>query len=177
MRRWLSLLLLLLPTLAFADTAPIQVRNAWSRAMPAGAVGVVYLTATDTGPPDTLFGVASPIATTASLHESFSDSGVMKMRPVASLPIADGKPITLQPGGYHIMLMGLKQALVAGQSFPLTLNFAKAGSITVNVAVQAMGRDMPAMHPGDMPMPNMPMPNMPMPNTPMPNMPSGGSLK
>ena len=47
--------------------------------------------------------------------------------------------MTLKPGSYHVMLMGLKKPLVAGQSIPLTLTFAKAGNISVTVPVQAMG--------------------------------------
>jgi len=55
------------------------------------------------------------------VHQSIVDGGVMKMRPVASLPIESDKPMTLAPGGYHIMLSGLKQALKQGDSFPITL--------------------------------------------------------
>ena len=51
----------------------------------------------------------------------------MKMRPVGPLPIEPGKPVTLAPGGYHIMLSGLKRSLKQGDSFPITLSFAKAG--------------------------------------------------
>jgi periplasmic copper chaperone A len=143
MRSLLVMLLALLPAVALADPMGIQVEHVWSRAMPAGATGVVYLTVTNQGAPDTLLGVASPVAASATLHESIADHGVMKMRPVASLPVAPGKPITLAPGGYHIMLTGLKHALVAGGSFPVTLTFAKAGAVTVTATVQAPGAAMP----------------------------------
>ena len=116
--------------------------------MPAGATGVVYLTVTNRGAPDTLIGVASPDAASATLHETIDDHDVMRLRTVASLPVAPGKPITLAPGGYHIMLTTLKQALVGGMSFPVTLTFAKAGTITVTATVQAAGATMPGMpHP------------------------------
>lgn len=150
MRSRLIALLILLPTVALADPTGIRVTHAWSRAMPAGATGVVYLTVTNLGAPDSLTGVASPVAASAGLHESFDDHGVMKMRPVASLSVAPGKPVTLAPGGYHIMLMGLKQALVAGTSFPVTLTFAKAGKVTVTATVQALGAAMPMTHHGGM---------------------------
>lgn len=150
MRSWLVASLMLLPTLALADPAGIRVDHAWSRAMPAGATGVVYLTVTAGGAPDTLTGVASPVAAAAGLHRSTDEGGVMKMRPVASLPVLPGKPVTLAPGGYHIMLMGLKQALVAGTSFPVTLTFARAGAVTVAATVAPMGAAMPAMHQGGM---------------------------
>lgn len=150
MRSWLVASLMLLPTLALADQAGIRVEHAWSRAMPAGATGVVYLTVTARGTPDTLTGVASPVAAAAGLHQSTDEAGVIKMRPVASLPLRPGKPLTLAPGGYHIMLTGLKQALVAGASFPVTLTFARAGAVTVVATVEPMGAAMPAMHQGGM---------------------------
>jgi periplasmic copper chaperone A len=150
MRSLLVAMLTLLPVLALADQMAIRVEHAWSRAMPAGTTGVVYLTVTDQGAPDTLTGVASPVAASAELHETIDDHGVMKMRSVASLPVAPGKPLTLAPGGYHIMLMGLKHPLVAGTSFPVTLTFAKAGAVATTATVQAAGAAMPGMDHGSM---------------------------
>ena len=80
----------------------------------------------------------------------------MKMRPVAALPIEPGKPVMLAPGGYHIMLMGLKQALKQGDSFPVTLSFAKAGPLTASVTVEKAGAAMPGTDHGNMS--HMPMP-------------------
>jgi periplasmic copper chaperone A len=156
MRSLFIALLTLLPAVALAGPMGVQVVDVWSRAMPAGGTGVVYLTVTDQGAPDTLTGAASPVAASAELHETIDDNGVMKMRPVASLPVGPGKPIKLAPGGYHIMLVGLKQALVAGTSFPVTLTFAKAGKITATAMVQAAGATMPGMdHGGASSMGNM----------------------
>ena len=147
MRSWLiASLLTLLSAVALADPAGIRVDNVWSRAMPAGATGVVYFTITNQGTPDVLTGVATPVAASAGLHETVDDHGVMKMRPVASLAVTADKPITLTPGGYHIMLTDLKQPLIAGTSFPLTLTFAKAGRVTVTAMVQATGAAAPATH-------------------------------
>jgi periplasmic copper chaperone A len=148
MRLPLAAALALVPAIAFADPAGIQVEHAWSRAMPAGATGVVYLTITDRGAPNALTGASSPVAAMAELHQTINDNGVMKMRPVARLPVAQGKPATLAPGGYHIMLMGLKQALVAGSSFPVTLTFAEGGQLTAMVMVQKPGATMPGMNNG-----------------------------
>jgi len=144
---------------AGAQQSRIQVDHVWSRAAMTGHVGVVYLTITDTGPADTLTGVTSPVATTASLHESVNDNGVMKMRPVASLPVTPGKPLTLAPGGFHIMLMDLKRPLTDGDSFPVTLRFTKAGQVTATATVEKAGAAaMPGMDQGSMGgMGNMPM--------------------
>jgi copper(I)-binding protein len=127
---------------ALADQNGIAVTDAWSRVAMAGRTGVVYLTITDTGPPDRLTGVASPVATTTTLHESFDDHGVMKMRPVAGLPVTPGTPVILKPGGYHIMLEGLKQPLQAGQTFSLTLTFANAGAVAATATVRGAGTAM-----------------------------------
>jgi periplasmic copper chaperone A len=67
----------------------------------------------------------------------------MRMRPLPSLDIPAGKPVTLQPGGLHVMLEGLKVPLRQGQSFPVDLQFEKAGRREVAVVVAASG----AMHP------------------------------
>src|SRR5581483_4449831 len=131
------------------------------------ATGVVYLTVTDSGAPNVLTGVSSPVAAKADLHESFDDHGVMKMRPVSQLPVSQGKPVTLKPGGYHIMLMGLKQPLTAGSTFPVTLTFANGGAVTAMAAVQKAGAGaMPGMDQGNMGgSGGMDMHGMPMGNT------------
>jgi periplasmic copper chaperone A len=150
MRFLLAVVLVTLPVTAFADEAGIHVDHVWSRAAMAGHEGVVYLTITDTGRPDTLTGVTTPIAAEAALHQSVDDHGVAKMRPVASLPIEAGKPVMLAPGGYHIMLMGLKQTLKQGDSFPVTLRFEKAGQVTAMATVEKAGAEMPGMEHGNM---------------------------
>ena len=154
MRLLSALCLILLPALALAQPKGIEVQQVWSRAAPAGATGVIYLTVRTHGAPDTLTGATTPVAAQAELHETINDHGVMKMRPVAAAPVSTDKPLTLAPGGYHLMLMGLKQRLVAGSSFPVTLHFANAGDVTANATVEKAGASMPTMDHGGM---NMPM--------------------
>jgi copper(I)-binding protein len=159
MRPLLAAVLIAMALTAFADETGIQVDHVWSRAAMAGHEGVIYLTITDTGAPDTLTGVSTPVAAKAELHQSFDDHGVMKMRPGAALPVEPGKPVTLAPGGYHIMLMGLKQPLKQGHNFPVTLSFAKAGALIASVTVEKAGAAMPSTDHGNMGgMGNMPMP-------------------
>ncbi len=134
---------LLLPALLFliaADAPPPQITHPWARAT-AGASknGAAYLTLTEQGPADRLTGVSTPAAATAELHESMADMGVMKMRPVSGFDLAPGKPVTLAPGGYHVMLLGLKAPLKPGDVFPLTLKFEHAEPLTVSVTVEAAG--------------------------------------
>ena len=140
MRRWLIVGCVLgLPLGAIAAQQKIEVQHAWSRPAMAGHTGVVYLSITDHGAPDRLTGVSCPDAAKAELHESSDDHGVMKMRPVASLPVQPGETVALQPGGYHIMLVGLKRALNPGDSVPVTLTFAKAGQVTAVAMVEKRG--------------------------------------
>lgn len=149
-------LLAALPAAALAQQDGIRVDNAWSRTAAQGGTGVVYLTITDSGVADRLMSVATPVAASAELHESFTEQGVTKMRGVAALPVTPGKAVTLGPGGYHIMLVGLKQGLKEGDSFPVTLNFEHSGQLTATVTVQGMhgARSMGHDGMGDMTMPN-----------------------
>ena len=142
------------PVVSLPQSDGIQIENAWSRAAMQGRTGLVYLTIVDHGAADRLTGVSSPVADKAELHESFSEGGVSKMRPMASLALDQGKAVVLGPGGYHIMLTDLKRPLTQGDAFPLTLTFANAGQVTVQVAVQRPGAAMPMrmpMHGNGMP--------------------------
>ena len=150
LRLMLALALLGMPLAALAEAPGVHVDHVWSRAAMAGHEGVVYLTITNDGAQDTLTGASTPVAAKAELHQSFNESGVMKMRPVAALPIEPGKPATLAPGGYHIMLTGLTQPLKQGDSFPVTLTFANAGAVTATATVEKAGATMPGMNHGSM---------------------------
>lgn len=119
----------------------LEIAHPWSRATaPAAANGAAYMVLTANGKDtDRLVSAASPAAEKVELHTHLMEDGVMKMRPVAGIEVTPGSPTALQPGGLHIMLLGLKHPLTKGKSFPLTLTFEKAGSVTVEVAVDAAG--------------------------------------
>jgi copper(I)-binding protein len=147
---------------AQAQTAPVVVSDAWSRATAASArAGGVFLSLHANGTADRVTGASTPVSETAELHQTVDDKGVMKMLPVAGLAVEPGHDVALKPGSYHIMLMGLKRPLKRGESFPITLTFEKSPPITVNVDVQGPGASGPTaqdamshgtMHP-DMPKP------------------------
>ena len=139
---------------AAAQTAGIEITDAWARATPAKAAnGAVYLTIMS-ATPDRLTGASSPVADKAELHRMAMEGSIMKMRPVDGIDLSPGKPVTLKPGGLHFMLFGLKQPLRPGQNFPLTLQLAKTGSRQVNVTVEGVGAMGPQhAHGGGMPMP------------------------
>lgn len=129
---------------ASAQTGGLAVDNAWARATPGkSTTGAAYVTIRSPTA-DRLVAASTPVADKAELHTMSMSGMVMKMRPVAGVDIPAGQPVTLAPGGLHIMLTGLNQPLKAGQSFPLTLTFDKAGTRTVAVAVENVGATGPA---------------------------------
>jgi copper(I)-binding protein len=120
----------------------LEIDHPWSRATPPGAqVAGGYFTVVNHGSAaDRLVSVTSDISAKAEVHEMGVKDGVMTMRPVeGGVEIPAGGKVELKPGGYHLMLMGLKQPAKQGESFPATLTFEKAGSVTVKFQVEAIG--------------------------------------
>jgi copper(I)-binding protein len=141
------------PAFAQATGSPsIEVEKPWARATPAGAqTGAAYMTLDNkSGSADRLTGASSDVAATLQIHEMAVVNGVMQMRQlVEGLPIPAGGTVELKPGSYHIMLLRLKKPLTAGETFPLTLTFEKAGNISVAIPVQALSAT-PEGKPGGM---------------------------
>jgi copper(I)-binding protein len=132
------------------DAGAVEVSGAWARTSPAGVTdGAAYLTIESTAD-DQLVGVEVPadIAASVGLHEtvtaagtesttgSTAGSGAMTMRHVSAVDLPGGEPVVFEPGGLHIMLVGLAGPLESGSSFDLTLTFAEAAPLTVTVDVR-----------------------------------------
>ena len=135
-----TMAILLLPQslLAMDDMDGIDVQHPWSRPLPpVSANGAAYLVITNHGKEAvTLSGGSTPRANTIELHEHVHQDGLMKMHEIAGgIPIAPGETVSLQPGGLHVMLMGLTEPMVAGEQYPLTLEFEGAESIEVQVMI------------------------------------------
>jgi len=116
----------------------LTIEHPWARAS-IGQVpnGAAYLTIVNAGQEtDRLLAVESDVAKHVALHTHLMEDGVMKMRPVDAIEVAPGAPTVLQPGGLHVMLMGLTAPLVEGELFPLTLTFERAGKVEIEVIVQ-----------------------------------------
>lgn len=118
----------------------LEIIHPWARASAGDAKnGAAYLDVVNKGgETDRLIAASTPAADRAELHQHVSENGIMKMRPVEAIEIAPGQHIVLQPGGFHIMLMGLAAPLVEGESFPLTLTFEKAGNVEVSVTIASV---------------------------------------
>ena len=118
----------------------IQAERAWARETVAGmSMGGVFLNLKNDGTrEDTLTGGQSPVSNKVEVHTHINDNGVMRMRELAGgLALPKGQTVILKPGSYHIMLMGLKKPLTAGETFPLTLKFKHAPAKTIQVTVQS----------------------------------------
>lgn len=148
---WLLLSLCGIPGFpALADQhVAIQIEDAWAReSPPTVSNGAAYLTLINAGKDtDRLLSASGDVAKTIELHTHLMDNNVMRMRRIDAIEVAPGEPTVLRPGGLHIMLIDLKQPLVAGQAFPLKLRFEKAGEIPVEISVRGKdGGAMPAAH-------------------------------
>ena len=117
---------------------PLVIAGGFSRAtLPNAPVGGGFMTITNTGDQDdTLVAASSAVAGRVEIHEMKMQGDVMEMRHLeGGLPIPARQTVTLKPGGYHLMFMGLQQPLVQGTRISVTLTFAKAGTVDVPLVV------------------------------------------
>lgn len=130
---------------AMASAGDVSVSGPWTRATanPGGA-GAAFMSLSNAGSDaDQLIKASSPVAATVELHTHAMHDGVMHMSPVPAIEIPAGGKTVLQPGGLHIMLIDLKAPLKQGETIPLSLTFAKAGTVAVSVPVLAPGASGP----------------------------------
>ncbi|MBN8493453.1 MAG: copper chaperone PCu(A)C [Burkholderiales bacterium] len=127
----------LLMSAAFAAHAQTTVKDPWVRGTVAGqkATGMFgQVTSTAGGK---LVSASSPVAGVVEIHEMVMDGNVMKMRAITGLELPAGKAVELKPGGYHVMLMDLKQELKVGDAVPVTLVIEGAGGKRESVELKA----------------------------------------
>jgi periplasmic copper chaperone A len=125
----------------------LTISHPWIRATPKGAaVAGGFVTITNTGAAtDRLVGAGVTGASRAEVHATTTEGGVARMAPVeGGLEIKPGETVKLAPGGYHLMLMGLKGSFVDGELIEGTLQFQNAGRVPVEFEVQSVGAQAPA---------------------------------
>jgi len=142
-RRILLATALLLPLAARAQGA-ITLDAPWTRAAGQGGQGAGFVTIRNAGAADRLLSASTPAAGRTELHTMLRDGDIMRMRQVEAIAVPANGAVTLAPGGLHIMLIGLTRPLAVGESVPLTLVFERAGTVTLNLAVQPAGARAPA---------------------------------
>jgi copper(I)-binding protein len=120
----------------------IAVSEAWSRGGIAGGTGAVYLHLINEGGADELVKVETEVASTVELHESrIGENEVMQMAPLSEIAVSAGGSVVFEPGGKHIMLIGLKHDLQEGEKIKLTLTFAKSAPLTIEAEIRAAGSE------------------------------------
>jgi copper(I)-binding protein len=141
MKNMLFVTAMLASSAAFAQTA---VTDAWVRGTVAGqkATGAFMQIRSATG--GALVSASSPVAGIVEIHEMAMDNNVMRMRAIPKLDLPANRPVDLKPGGYHVMLMDLKQPLAKGEAVPITLTVRSADGKTEKIEVRAEVRDLTA---------------------------------
>lgn len=129
----------------------IQISQPWARATPKGASsGAAYMTVTNSGTTAArLSCLSSDAAAKCQIHEMTMENGVMKMRPVkGGLEIKPGETVTLKPGGFHVMLVDLKEPLQQGKTVEATLKVDNGGTVQVEFPIAAIGAPAPGASAG-----------------------------
>jgi len=140
MRRLLTASLLLASLAAQAQSPAVKVDDPWVRATvaPQKSTGAfMQLTAAKAAK---VVAASSPVAAMVEIHEMKMDDGVMKMRAVEVLPLPAGQAVALKPGSYHVMLMGLKNPIKAGETVPLTLTLEGEDRQRTTLEIKATAR-------------------------------------
>ncbi len=128
----------------------IEVRNARAK-FTTTDLGAVYFDIRSTGVGDALVGACSEIADDTQVHEVVSEGGSAMMRPLeGGIAIDPGGQVSLEPGGYHVMLLGVDEIPEVGSTFELVLEFERAGRVTITVHVQEFGGEDAGTHHGSM---------------------------
>lgn len=118
------------------DISSITVKNAWVRQnIPPQSMTAAYLAIHNEGMATALISASTPVAEVAELHVITTDGNIMRMKKIDRLPIPEDGSATLQPGGNHLMLIGLRRDLAPGDSIALTLTFANGYAQEVRAPV------------------------------------------
>jgi copper(I)-binding protein len=126
-----------LPALA----GDLTVDGAYARAVPEGVrASAAYMTIANAGAEDDrLVAARAPFAARVELHTHLMENGVARMREVeGGIPVPAGESVTLQPGGLHVMFMGLSAPLHEGDTASITLVFERAGEMAVDAPIRAV---------------------------------------
>ena len=125
---------------SFAVQAQVKVDDAWVRATVAPQKSTGAFMQLTSAKPVKVVAASSPVAAVVEIHEMKMEDGVMKMRAVDALQLPAGQAVALKPGSYHVMLMGLKAPIKAGETVPLTLTVEGEDKQRTAVEIKAEAR-------------------------------------
>ena len=118
------------------DISSVTVKNAWVRQnIPPQTMTAAYLAIHNEGMATALVAASTPAAEVAEVHVMTTDGNIMRMKKIDRLPIPEDGSATLQPGGNHLMLIGLRRDLAPGDSLSLSLTFANGQVQTLQAPV------------------------------------------
>ena len=155
--RPVALVLAVSTSAALAQAPELMVKDAWAR-MPLAPQNnsAVYATLENPGATArSVVSVSTADAERAELHETRMEGGMMRMAPAKEMAVPARGSAELKPGGYHIMLFGVKKAVKAGDQFNVTLKLSDGATVAVSATVRAAeaggmppgsGRSMPGMN-------------------------------
>ncbi len=149
----LAMVLLLLSGAVSAEAVgEVEIDGAYVRAVPPGQPNsAAFMKVNNNGTSDhALVGGSSPAAEVVELHTHTMEGGMMRMRQVEKIDLPAGESVALQPGGLHVMLIGLKQKLVPDDEIPLTLRFEDGSEVTLQAPVHKLQMKMKPMDHGNM---------------------------
>ncbi len=127
---------------AASASAQVKVQDAWIRATVPGQMATGMFAKITAASDAKLISASTPAAAVVEVHEMKMEQGVMKMRAVDALDLPAGKSVELKPGGYHVMLMDLKQTMKAADVVPVTLVVQGADGRKELIEVRATVRGM-----------------------------------
>ncbi len=134
---FVGITLLLFSAAAYAHSyqqGDITIGHAWMRPVPKGVkVGAAYMPLLNWGADDALIAASTPVAEKVEFHNTVKNGDVYEMRQESKVELPKGQPVAMNPKGRHIMLFGVKNEIKPGDKVPLTLEFAKAGKIVVEL--------------------------------------------
>ena len=144
----LAVVLMSLSTGVMAEAVgDVNIDDAYVRAVPPGQPNLAaFMKVENKGSADhALVGGSSPAAEVVELHTHTMEGGMMRMRQVERIDLPAGESVALQPGGLHVMLIGLKQKLIPEETIPLTLQFGDGSEVTLDVPVHKLQMKMKPM--------------------------------
>ena len=141
----ITVLGMVLLAVSTAACGQVEARAAWAPATVRGQTAAVAYMQLSSSQGASLIGAESPVAGSVELHEMKMDGNVMRMRAVASLEIPPRQTVELRPGGYHMMLLGLKRPLKKGDLVSIELKFELSDKSVRTVPVTAVVRDRASM--------------------------------
>ena len=134
---YLKLVVAVLALTSLNARAEVSVEGAWMRLLPPMSKMTAAYMKLKSDQDDRLLGASSELAEVVEIHQSKMEDGVMSMQEVSCLELPENQSVELKPQSYHLMVMGLKAPLQAGDVHRFVLEFEQAGKLEIQVPVRA----------------------------------------